>query len=62
MVHRGDPAPLFYYSYLGAIWGGGQGLLHLKVSGQGPHFLLGVFMSLSLMEELDTEGMSGGAG
>ena len=62
LVHRGNPAPLFYYSYLGTIWGEGQGLLHLKVSGQGPHFLLGVFTSLSLMEELDTEGMSGGAG
>lgn len=38
LVHRGDPAPLFYYSYLGTTWGEGQGLLHLKVSGQGPCF------------------------
>ena len=38
MVHKGDPAPLFYYSYLGTVWCEGQGLLHLKVSGQGPRF------------------------
>ena len=62
LVHRGDPAPPFYYSYLGTIWDEGQGLLHLKVSGQGPRFLLGVFTSPSIMEELDSEGMAGGAG
>lgn len=42
LVHRSDPAPLFHYSYLGTTWGKWWGLPCLGVSGQGPHFLLGI--------------------